>query len=217
MCLIVYLDLKEINGTHNICTEQKLSWSAIFSYLYELFVHLNVCCLIFWSAILEKCMENGQWPPITHLYMLHLHVCVVHSQCNFTTYPQWVEWQKQDLKWDMCTYIIRTCLMYRQEPHPYTKTFCIDCCHAHVHLHTTYAHVYTCMYVCMYVRIVFDKLKGDQAIMQKLMYILANLIGIALAVYKFNSMGLLPTSPSDWLEFIDVKTVSHTLILTAIY
>ena len=25
---------------------------------------MNVSCLIFWSAILEKCTENGQWPPV---------------------------------------------------------------------------------------------------------------------------------------------------------
>ena len=31
------------------------------------FVYLNVSCLIFWLAILEKCMETGQWPPVISL------------------------------------------------------------------------------------------------------------------------------------------------------
>ena len=40
---------------------------SFLSYLYEfdwLFVYLNVSCLIFWSAILEQCTENCQWPPV---------------------------------------------------------------------------------------------------------------------------------------------------------
>lgn len=52
---------------------------------------------------------------------------------------------------------------------------------------------------------VFDRLRGDQAVLQKVVFILANLVGIALAVYKFNSMGLLPTSQSDWLEFMEAR------------
>ena len=38
---------------------------------------------------------------------------------------------------------------------------------------------------------------------QKLVYVLGNLVGIALAVYKCQSMGLLPTHSSDWLAFAD--------------
>lgn len=38
---------------------------------------------------------------------------------------------------------------------------------------------------------------------QKLVYVLGNLVGIALAVYKCQSMGLLPTHASDWLAFAD--------------
>ena len=52
-----------------MCTQRR--WLAFFlspyCYLYEFdwpFVYSNVTCLILWSAILEKCTENGQWPPV---------------------------------------------------------------------------------------------------------------------------------------------------------
>ena len=38
---------------------------------------------------------------------------------------------------------------------------------------------------------------------QKIVFVLGNLASVALAVYKFNSMGLLPTYASDWLAFAD--------------
>ena len=38
---------------------------------------------------------------------------------------------------------------------------------------------------------------------QKIVYVLGNLINIALAIYKCQSMGLLPTHSSDWLAFAD--------------
>ena len=38
---------------------------------------------------------------------------------------------------------------------------------------------------------------------QKIVYILGNLMNIAVAVYKCHSMGLLPTHASDWLAFAD--------------
>lgn len=57
---------------------------------------------------------------------------------------------------------------------------------------------------------VFHKLKGDQALLQKIVYILANLVGVGLAIYKFNNMGLLPTAQSDWLEFMEARRVSIT-------
>ena len=55
---------------------------------------------------------------------------------------------------------------------------------------------------------VYSKLKGDQAIVQVMVYILANLAGIGLGVYKFHNMGLLPTAQSDWLEFMEARQVS---------
>ena len=38
---------------------------------------------------------------------------------------------------------------------------------------------------------------------QKIVYILGNLVGIALAIYKFHSMGIIPGYDSDWLAFAD--------------
>lgn len=40
------------------------------------------------------------------------------------------------------------------------------------------------------------------------MYLIGNLLGLALAVYKCQSMGLLPTHASDWLAFIEPPEVS---------
>ena len=37
----------------------------------------------------------------------------------------------------------------------------------------------------------------------QIVFVLGNLANVALAVYKFNSMGLLPTYASDWLAFAD--------------
>ena len=53
----------------------------------------------------------------------------------------------------------------------------------------------------------FKKLSGDQAYLQMAVYLLANLVGIGLGLYKVNAMGLLPTSQSDWLEFMVVREV----------
>jgi hypothetical protein len=46
-------------------------------------------------------------------------------------------------------------------------------------------------------------LEGTQAIGQILVYILGQLVALGLALYKCQSMGLLPTHSSDWLAFID--------------
>ncbi|VDM61926.1 unnamed protein product [Angiostrongylus costaricensis] len=39
-------------------------------------------------------------------------------------------------------------------------------------------------------------------IIHKIIFILGNMGAIALAIYKVHTMGLLPNTPSDWLEFI---------------
>ena len=44
---------------------------------------------------------------------------------------------------------------------------------------------------------------GVNIILQKMVFILGNLAGVALAMYKCHSMGLLPTHKSDWLAFAD--------------
>lgn len=46
-------------------------------------------------------------------------------------------------------------------------------------------------------------IEGNQAILQKLVYIIGNLVCLALALYKCQSMGLLPTHSSDWLDFLE--------------
>lgn len=49
----------------------------------------------------------------------------------------------------------------------------------------------------------FAIIEGDQAVLQKLTYLAGNLACLALALYKCQSMGLLPTHTSDWLDFIE--------------
>merc|ERR1739838_703613 len=44
---------------------------------------------------------------------------------------------------------------------------------------------------------------GVNIILQKIVFILGNLAGVALAMYKCHSMGPLPTHKSDWLAFAD--------------
>lgn len=47
----------------------------------------------------------------------------------------------------------------------------------------------------------------SQKFLQGLVYLIGNLMGLALAVYKCQSMGLLPTHASDWLAFIEPPEV----------
>lgn len=49
---------------------------------------------------------------------------------------------------------------------------------------------------------------SSQKFLQGLVYLIGNLLGLALAVYKCQSMGLLPTHASDWLAFIEPPEVS---------
>lgn len=46
---------------------------------------------------------------------------------------------------------------------------------------------------------------GIDLIMPKIVFILMNLAGLGVALYKCNSMGLLPTSSADWIN-ISVRT-----------
>lgn len=52
----------------------------------------------------------------------------------------------------------------------------------------------------------FKTIEGTQAWGQKFIYFIGNLVNIILALYKCQSMGLLPTHASDWLAFIDPPT-----------
>ena len=69
---------------------------------------------------------------------------------------------------------------------------------------------YTLNYIrqhSIFCSVVFNRLSGEQAALQQFSYILANLLGLALAMYKCHTMGLLPTSQSDWVEFMDQQQV----------
>ncbi|XP_065359680.1 ER membrane protein complex subunit 4 isoform X2 [Calliphora vicina] len=48
--------------------------------------------------------------------------------------------------------------------------------------------------------------EGAQGTGQRLVYFLGNLANVAVALYKCNSMGLLPTHASDWLAFVEPQT-----------
>jgi len=50
---------------------------------------------------------------------------------------------------------------------------------------------------------IFKLIEGEQHLLQKFIYLLGNLLALALALYKCQSMGLLPTHPSDWLDFVE--------------
>ena len=43
--------------------------------------------------------------------------------------------------------------------------------------------------------------------LQKLLYLSANVLILGLAMWKLRSMGLLPTAQSDWVEFIEARNV----------
>lgn len=49
---------------------------------------------------------------------------------------------------------------------------------------------------------------SSQQWLQGLVYLIGNLLGAALAIYKCQSMGLLPTHSSDWLAFIEPPQVT---------
>ncbi|XP_050527488.1 ER membrane protein complex subunit 4 isoform X2 [Daktulosphaira vitifoliae] len=52
----------------------------------------------------------------------------------------------------------------------------------------------------------FKTVEGTQAWGQKFIFFIGNLVNIILALYKCQSMGLLPTHASDWLAFINPPT-----------
>lgn len=51
----------------------------------------------------------------------------------------------------------------------------------------------------------FRIIEGARAMTQKFVYLLGNVACLALALYKCQSMGLLPTHASDWLEFVEAQ------------
>ena len=59
----------------------------------------------------------------------------------------------------------------------------------------------------------FKLIEGYQGPLQKIVYLIGNVICLALAVYKCQVMGLLPTQPSDWLAFVEPQKVSWDFVL----
>ena len=53
----------------------------------------------------------------------------------------------------------------------------------------------------------FQRSSGDQGLLQRVVYVSANIVVLALATWKLRSMGLLPTAQSDWVEFIEARQV----------
>lgn len=46
--------------------------------------------------------------------------------------------------------------------------------------------------------VMFEKIQGAQAPIQRLVYLLGETVALCLALYKIQMMGLLPLNPSDW-------------------
>jgi len=61
--------------------------------------------------------------------------------------------------------------------------------------------------VCDCIVAAFKMIEGNQALLQRIVYFVGNLLGLALAIYKCQVMGLLPTHPSDWLAFVEPQQV----------
>jgi len=49
----------------------------------------------------------------------------------------------------------------------------------------------------------FKMIEGSHHIVQKLSFCLGNFVNLGIALYKCQSMGLLPTHSSDWLAFVE--------------
>ena len=71
------------------------------------------------------------------------------------------------------------------------------------------------IFSCFYINFAaFATLEGEQSFLMKLVYLLGNVALLLMALYKCQSMGLLPTSPSDWIEFVEHKEVNTPQVKT---
>uniref|UniRef100_A0A8D8TB09 ER membrane protein complex subunit 4 n=1 Tax=Cacopsylla melanoneura TaxID=428564 RepID=A0A8D8TB09_9HEMI len=52
----------------------------------------------------------------------------------------------------------------------------------------------------------FKMIEGHNVLGQKCIYVVGNIVNIILALYKCQSMGLLPSHSSDWLSFVLPQT-----------
>lgn len=66
--------------------------------------------------------------------------------------------------------------------------------------------------ICTVLLLAFKVIEGDQSTIQRFVYIVGNLACLALAVYKCQVMGLLPTHASDWLAFVEPQQVIYPSI-----
>ncbi|PAV70300.1 hypothetical protein WR25_11303 [Diploscapter pachys] len=58
-----------------------------------------------------------------------------------------------------------------------------------------------------------DERTTGSLLLHKIIFILGNFATIGLAIYKVHTMGLLPNTPSDWLEFIpQAQRVQYNLV-----
>jgi len=55
-------------------------------------------------------------------------------------------------------------------------------------------------------------IEGKRKALQQVVYTLGNIVGLGLAVYKCQVMGLLPTHPSDWLAFVEPQKVDRYFV-----
>ena len=55
----------------------------------------------------------------------------------------------------------------------------------------------------------FATLEGQQSFLMKVVYLFGNVVLLVMALYKCHYMGLLPLSPSDWIEFAEHKEVHY--------
>lgn len=46
-------------------------------------------------------------------------------------------------------------------------------------------------------------IEGQHAFSQKIVYFIGNIVNVGVALYKCQSLGLLPTHASDWLAFAE--------------
>lgn len=55
----------------------------------------------------------------------------------------------------------------------------------------------------------FTKEEGVDVHLPKLIYLLLQLLGVGLALYKCSTMGLLPLTSADWTRYIPVKIMEE--------
>ena len=76
-------------------------------------------------------------------------------------------------------------------------------------IETTLDLLYYSWFICS----VSKQFEGNQAFIQKLVFVVANIALICLAAYKCHSMGLLPLYKSDWVDFLDIRKVLACIVV----